>query len=68
MNYNQIRQTFNLSIPQIEALFALKARGWTLNFDNFQHLPGEKAVVIQVIGGSGMIMFMVIEPDGHIHS
>lgn len=68
MNYDQIRQTFSLSIPQIEALFALKARGWTLNFENFQHLPAEKAVVIEVIGGSGMRMFMVIEPDGYTHS
>jgi hypothetical protein len=68
MNYNQIRQTFELSISQIEALFKLKERGWILNFENFQHLPGEKAVVIEVIGGSGMRMFMVIEPDGYIHS
>ena len=68
MNYDQIRQTFNLSISQIEALFKLKERGWTLNFENFQHLPGEKAVVIEVIGGSGMRMFMVIEPDGYTHS
>jgi hypothetical protein len=68
MNNLPPRQTFNLSIPQIEALFALKARGWTLNFENFQHLPGEKAVAIQVIGGSGMMMFMVIEPDGYTHS
>lgn len=68
MNNKPPIQTFDLSVPQIEGLFALKARGWTLDFEDFQHLPGEKAVAIKVTGGSRMIMYMVIEPDGYIHS
>jgi hypothetical protein len=61
-------QTFTLTRDQLIGLSKLQSRGWTLNFEDLQHLPAEKAIVIRVTGMSGMEMYMVIEPDGYTHS
>lgn len=61
-------QTFTLTRYQLETLCKLQARGWTLDFQDLQHLPAETAIAIRVVGQSGMVMYMVIEPDGYTHS
>jgi hypothetical protein len=61
-------QTFTLTRDQLVGLSQLQARGWTLDFNDFMNLPGERAIAIRVVGQSGMVMYMVIEPDGYTHS
>lgn len=69
MNPPKTTQTFTLTREQLIALSKLQSRGWTLDFQNFQHLPAERAVSIRVVGQTtGMEMYMVIEPDGYTHS
>lgn len=59
----------SISIEQRESLQALQDRGWTLILSSLQHLPLEKAIVLQVHGKeTGARMFLVIEPDGSVHS
>ena len=61
-------QTFTLTRDQLIGLSQLQTRGWTLDFNDLMHLPAERAIAIRVVGQSGMVMYMVIEPDGYIHS
>ena len=62
-------QTFTLTRDQLIGLSKLQTRGWTLDFHNLQHLVGEKAIAIRVVGQTtGAEMYMVIEPDGYTHS
>jgi hypothetical protein len=62
-------QTFTLTREQLIGLSKLQSRGWTLDFHNLQHLPGERAIAIRVTGQlTGAEMYMVIEPDGYTHS
>ena len=61
-------QTFTLTRDQLIGLSKLQSRGWTLDFEDLQHLPAERAIAIRVTGQSGMQMYMVIEPDGYTHS
>jgi hypothetical protein len=68
MNYPETAQTFTLTRDQLIGLSKLQSRGWTLNFEDLQHLPSERAIAIRVTGQSGMEMYMVIEPDGYTHS
>jgi hypothetical protein len=68
MNPPQTAQTFTLTRDQLIGLSKLQSRGWTLNFEDLQHLPAERAIAIRVTGQSGMEMYMVIEPDGYTHS
>lgn len=59
----------SISIPQRDALQALQDRGWTLILSSLQHLPREEAIVLEVHGkDTGARMFLVIEPDGYVHS
>ena len=68
MNPPETAQTFTLTRDQLIGLSKLQSRGWTLNFEDLQHLPAERAIAIRVTGQSGMEMYMVIEPDGYTHS
>lgn len=69
MNPFETTQMFTLTREQLIGLSKLQSRGWTLDFQNLQHLPAEKAIAIRVVGQTtGMEMFMVIEPDGYTHS
>jgi len=68
MNPPNTAQTFTLTRDQLIGLSKLQSRGWTLNFEDLQHLPAERAIAIRVTGQSGMEMYMVIEPDGYTHS
>ena len=61
-------QTFTLTRDQLIGLSNLQSRGWAMDFNDLQHLPGERAIAIRVVGQSGMVMYMVIEPDGYTHS
>jgi len=61
-------QTFNLTREQLVGLSKIQSRGWTLDFEDLTHLPAERAIAIRVVGQFGMVMYMVIEPDGHTHS
>ena len=49
-------------------LSKLQEMGWALDFNDLMHLPAERAIAIRVVGKSGMVMYMVIEPDGYVHS
>jgi hypothetical protein len=69
MNPPKTIQTFTLTRDQLIGLSKLQSRGWTLDFQNLQHLPAERAIAIRVTGQlTGAEMYFVIEPDGYTHS